>query len=79
MLSCGVAFPDVLTVLGKHVMKTETPFVPCSEICGEVTAIGSGVSGLAVGDCVFGALAILGGKVIFMPPPVYLNDESITE
>ena len=42
VLACGVAFPDVLTILGKHVSRAIPPFVPCSEICGEVTAIGPG-------------------------------------
>eukprot|EP00808_Paulinella_micropora_P011602 g31207.t1 len=29
--SCGLAFPDVLTVEGKHFSKPELPFIPCNE------------------------------------------------
>jgi len=60
VLSCGLAFPDILTVLGKHIMRRKAPFVPGQEICGEVTAIGEGVRRLKVGDLVFGS-ALKGG------------------
>ena len=57
VLSCGLAFPDVLTVEGKHIQKRQPPFCPGSEVCGEVTAVGAGVEeefGFRVGDRVFG-------------------------
>ena len=42
--SCGLAFPDILTVEGRHVFKREAPFVPGSEVAGVVKAIGKGVT-----------------------------------
>ena len=57
VLSCGLAFPDVLTVEGKHIQKKAAPFVPASEVCGIISAVGAGVTsafGFREGDCVFG-------------------------
>jgi len=54
VLSCGLAFPDVLTIGGKHVMRKPTPFIPGFEVCGEVTAVGPNVKTLKVGDRIFG-------------------------
>lgn len=53
VLSCGLCFPDILTVMGKHIFKPAPPFVPCSEVCGIISAVGEGCS-LKVGDTVFG-------------------------
>ena len=55
--SCGLAFPDVLTVEGKHIQKKQPPFVPATEVAGIVTAVGKGVTeayGFREGDRVFG-------------------------
>lgn len=53
VLSTGLCFPDILTVMGKHVFKPQPPFVPCSEVCGQISAVGEGCS-MKVGDVVFG-------------------------
>lgn len=60
VLACGLAFPDVLVIEGKHMMKRAPPFSPAGEVCGTIVEIGDGVEGFAVGDKVFGA-AISGG------------------
>ena len=56
VISAGLAFPDVLTVEGKHIMSKAPPFVPANEVCGRVTAVGPECeeSGFAVGDLVCG-------------------------
>ena len=56
VMSCGLAFPDVLTVEGKHIMKKSAPFVPASEVSGVVVEVGEDCEdyGFAVGDRVFG-------------------------
>src|SRR5690348_8474041 len=48
--AAGVNFPDVLVSYGRYQFKADPPFVPGGEISGTVSAVGSGVSGLAVGD-----------------------------
>jgi NADPH:quinone reductase len=48
--AAGVNFVDGLICQGRYQIKPATPFVPGSEIAGDVTAVGAGVSGIEVGD-----------------------------
>jgi NADPH:quinone reductase len=48
--AAGVNFVDGLICQGRYQIKPPTPFVPGSEIAGEVSAIGIGVAGVEVGD-----------------------------
>ena len=48
--SAGVNFVDGLICQGRYQIKPPTPFVPGSEIAGEVSAVGPGVTGVSVGD-----------------------------
>jgi NADPH2:quinone reductase len=48
--AAGVNYVDGLICEGRYQMKPATPFVPGSEIAGEITAVGPGVEGLSVGD-----------------------------
>ncbi len=48
----GISYVDVLTAMGKYQFKPPLPYIPGSEASGIVEAIGSGVTGLAVGDAV---------------------------
>jgi NADPH2:quinone reductase len=52
--AAAVNFPDVLLVAGEYQIKVPPPFTPGSELAGTVLEVGSGVSGIAVGDRVFG-------------------------
>ena len=52
--SCGVNFPDVLMIEDRYQSKPERPFAPGGEISGVVSALGAGVTELAVGDRVLG-------------------------
>lgn len=56
----GVNFPDLLQTRGEYQHKPDLPFIAGSEIAGEVTTLGEGVSGISVGDAVVGA-ATVGG------------------
>jgi NADPH:quinone reductase len=60
--AAGVNYVDGLICQGKYQIKPPTPFVPGSEMAGEVRAIGDGVEGVEAGDRVlafsgFGAFA----------------------
>jgi NADPH2:quinone reductase len=48
--AAGVNFVDGLLCQGRYQIKPPTPFVPGGEIAGLVSAVGAGVSGVAVGD-----------------------------
>ncbi len=76
-------FPDVLLCRGLYQIKPPLPFTPGVELCGEVAAVGEGVSGFALGDRVVGApelptgafaeLAVMAADRTF-PAPVTLDD-----
>lgn len=51
----GISYVDVLTAMGKYQVTPPLPFIPGSECAGVVTAVGEGVSHLAVGDQVMGS------------------------
>ncbi len=48
--AAGVNFVDGLLCQGQYQIKPSTPFVPGSEIAGEVSALGHGVRGVGLGD-----------------------------
>ncbi len=48
--AAGVNYVDGLICQGRYQIKPPTPFVPGSEIAGEVAAAGAAVKGVAVGD-----------------------------
>lgn len=56
----AVNFPDVLMIEGKYQNRPPFPFSPGGEIAGTVAALGEGVTGLAVGDRVFGGIGVGG-------------------
>ena len=55
VLCAGLAFPDVLEIEGVYQTTHEYPYTPGVEVSGEITEVGAGVKGFAVGDRVFGA------------------------
>ncbi|MEI8081254.1 MAG: NADPH:quinone oxidoreductase family protein [Actinomycetes bacterium] len=57
--AAGVAFPDLLLTRGEYQLRPDPPFIPGSEIAGEVVAVGEN-SRFAVGDRV-AALCLLNG------------------
>jgi NADPH2:quinone reductase len=52
--AAAVNYPDVLLVADQYQVSVPTPFVPGSEFAGEVVELADGVTGVAVGDRVFG-------------------------
>lgn len=71
----AVNFPDVLLARGEYQVRPPLPFVPGIELCGEVLAVGAGVTHVAVGQRVTGSrigvlaeLAVLDATEVFAAP-----------
>ena len=83
VLGAAANFPDVLMCQGSYQIRPPLPFTPGVELCGEVVALGSGVTGVAVGDRVIGGpvlpygayaeLAVMNAEAI-LPAPEGLDD-----
>ncbi len=56
--AAGVNFVDALFVAGTYQIKVPPPFTPGSELAGTVTAVGDGVTTVAVGDRVLSSLGL---------------------
>ncbi len=52
--ACGINFADSIMAAGKYQNQPALPFIPGSEIAGEIVALGEGVGQFAVGDRVMG-------------------------
>ncbi|MDV6286124.1 NADPH:quinone oxidoreductase family protein [Rhodococcus jostii] len=61
VLAAPANFPDVLLCWGEYQIKPPLPFTPGVELCGEVLAVGDGVTRFAVGDRVIGNPNLPGG------------------
>ena len=48
--AAGINFLDILMVAGQYQLKPELPFTPGVEAAGEVSELGDGIAGVAVGD-----------------------------
>ena len=68
--AAGVNFPDILQTRGMYQFKPTPPFSPGGEVAGVVSAVGSGVTDIAVGDRV-AATMIYGGyaEKVVIPAP----------
>ena len=71
--AAGVNFPDILVIAGKYQNLPDRPFSPGKDLSGVISAVGSGVRGLSIGDRVmahveYGALA---EQVIVRPDQVF--------
>ena len=60
MRAVAITFPETLIIEDRYQFKATPPFIPGGEVAGVVSAVGSGVSGLAVGDNVIGGGGIGG-------------------
>jgi NADPH2:quinone reductase len=56
--AASVNFPDVLIVANRYQISVPPPFTPGSEFAGEVIEVAPDVTGLSVGDRVFGSTMI---------------------
>jgi NADPH:quinone reductase len=56
----GLNYVDALFVQGRYQIRPAVPFIPGSEIAGEITELGADVTGWQVGDRVFASIG-LGG------------------
>jgi len=58
--AASLNFPDTLQIQGKYQFQPPMPFTPGSEVGGVISAIGAGVTNVAVGDRVMAASSIGG-------------------
>ena len=56
--AAAVNFPDVLLVAGRYQITVPPPFVPGSELAGEVVEVAGDAAGVRVGDRVFGSTLV---------------------
>lgn len=56
--AAGLNYVDALFVQGRYQITPTVPFVPGSELSGEVTEVGDGVMGLSVGDRVMASVGL---------------------
>jgi NADPH2:quinone reductase len=56
--AAAVNYPDVLLVAGTYQLRIDPPFVPGSELAGEVVEVGRDVTAFAVGDRVMGTTLV---------------------
>jgi NADPH2:quinone reductase len=61
VLGAAANFPDVLMCRGQYQVRPPLPFTPGVELCGEVVAVGDGVTGVSAGDRVLGGSALPSG------------------
>jgi NADPH:quinone reductase len=80
--AAALNFLDTLAVRGKYQFKPPMPFSPASEFAGVVDSIGAGVTGVKVGDRVFGSAGhgaarekMLLKAATLMPIPAGVSDE----
>ena len=68
-------FPDALMIRGLYQMKVDPPFVPGSELAGEILALGEGVEGFSVGQRVLALTGVsaCSEQVLVTPPMQQLH------
>ena len=54
--AAAVNYPDLLFIANRYQVSAPLPFTPGSEFSGRVAAVGEGVTGLLVGDLVYGSV-----------------------
>ena len=52
--ACGINFADSIMAAGRYQNQPELPFIPGSEIAGDIVALGDGAGDFSVGDRVMG-------------------------
>lgn len=56
--AAGLNYVDALFVQGRYQIRPSLPFVPGSELAGEITELGAGVEGWSVGDRVMASVGL---------------------
>ncbi|GGB28050.1 oxidoreductase [Flexivirga endophytica] len=80
--SAALNFPDVLMCQGLYQVRPELPFTPGAELCGEITALGDGVTDRNVGDRIIGMAALPHGgfaETALMPAASALAPPSLDD
>jgi NADPH:quinone reductase-like Zn-dependent oxidoreductase len=77
--AAALNFPDVLIMANQYQYQVPTPFTPGSEFAGVVSAVGDGVTAVAVGDRVIGSSMVgaFAEKALTRQEAVTLLDERV--
>src|SRR4051812_20888637 len=59
--AANINFPDALLCPGHYQIRPPLPFTPGVELCGEIVALGEGVSGVSIGDRIISPAALPAG------------------
>jgi NADPH2:quinone reductase len=71
--AAAVNFPDVLIIANQYQLSVPLPFIPGSEFAGEVVDVAEDVTGVAVGDGVFGSTMVGAFAEQVVVPPTSLT------
>ncbi|XP_067937373.1 quinone oxidoreductase-like protein 2 homolog [Watersipora subatra] len=77
--ACGLNFATYLTTRGEYQVKLEPPFVPGTEVAGEVLEVGKDVASLSPGDVVIGLLETGGLQEVVTVPGFMLDIGALTK
>lgn len=79
--AAGVNFVDALFVQGRYQIKPPLPFVPGSELAGEITEVGADVTGWRIGDRVMASVGLgaFADEIVLRPEQLIRTPESLSD
>lgn len=78
--AAGLNYVDALFVQGRYQIRPQLPFVPGSELAGEITEVGAEVEGWAVGDRVMASVGLgaFADEIVTSPSQLHAIPDQMT-